>query len=92
MQAAQFKQQTTGGKRSLEIGAKHTHPAGEVLVWEARIPMPSPSTVRYKYVVTEEGHGVVEEEPQERAVDLSKDMVDAGAVHLNDTWQVGTFR
>jgi len=61
--------------------------SGEVLVWEARIPMPSPSTVRYKYVVTEEGHGVVEEEPQERAVDLSKDMVDAGAVHLNDTWQ-----
>jgi hypothetical protein len=61
-----------------------------VLVWEARIPMPSPSTLRYKYIVTEENGGVVAEEPQQRCVDVFKDMVDAGAVHLNDTWQVGT--
>lgn len=50
--------------------------------------MPSPSTIRYKYVVTEENDRVVEEEPQLRSLDLFKDMVDAGTVYLNDTWQV----
>ena len=50
--------------------------------------MPAPSTVRYKYVVTEESDGVVDEEREVRTVDIFKDMVDAGAVHLNDTWQV----
>ncbi len=50
--------------------------------------MPSPSTIRYKYVVTEENDEVVEEESQLRSLDLFKDMVDAGTVYLNDTWQV----
>jgi hypothetical protein len=63
---------------------------GEVLMWEARIPLPGPGTLRYKYIVTDEEQAVVQEEPQPRAVDIFQDMVEAGAVHLNDTWQVQT--
>lgn len=63
---------------------------GEALVWEARIALPGPGTLRYKYIVTDENQGVVEEEPQPRAVDIFQDMVEGGAVHLHDTWQVQT--
>lgn len=64
--------------------------AGNLLLWEAEIELPSSPGLLYKYIITDETNNVFLEEATPRLVELEQEIVDK-VVCINDTWQASVI-
>lgn len=64
------------------------HHSNDVLVWEARVPVPSLAAYSYKYVLLHEGESGPKLETDIRTVQLPSGLGSADVVDIHDQWKV----
>lgn len=65
------------------------HHEGDLLVWEAKVTVPTVTDhVMYKFAITNEAGEIELEEAGMRRLALPKDLQDEGLIDLQDEWQV----